>query len=89
MIIQGLLDVVYNLFALLLTPINIPAMPDVMPHIESVVSYISSGLGVLSNFVYLEYFLVLFGIVFLVDAGVLAYKLVMFFLRKIPMLGIE
>lgn len=90
MIVLALLEVVYGLFSLLLAPVNIPSLPDnVYLMVYDLCEDIASGIAVLSQYTDLEYLLVLFGVVVLVDAGVLAYKFVMFFLRKIPMLGIE
>lgn len=90
MIISGLLDVVYSLFSLLLSPINIPAMPEgVREFISEALEYIRLGLGLLYNWTDLEYLLTLFTLVVAVDVGVLLYKLVMWFIAKIPMLGIK
>lgn len=90
MIIQGLLDVVYTLISLLTSPINIPSMPDgVQNFISEALEYIRLGLGLLVNWTDLGYLLTLFGLVLAVDVGLLLYKAVMWFLRKIPMLGIK
>lgn len=90
MIIDALLNVIYTIFSVLTAPINIPDLPlEVSEVISTAVEYIGTGIGVLSNYVNLPYLLTLFGIVVAVEAGILIYKLVMFFLRKIPMLGVE
>lgn len=90
MIIDALLNVIYGIFSVLTAPINIPSLPpDVYDMVSTAVEYIGTGIGILSNYCHLPYLLTLFGIVVAVEAGVLLYKLVMFFLRKIPMLGVE
>lgn len=90
MIIKGLMELIYNLFALLTAPINIPSLPDdVKSMITTALEYIQMGLGLLANWTDLSYLLVLFGIVAAVDVGMLLYKLVMWVLAKIPMLNIK
>lgn len=90
MIIEALMNVVYTLVSLLTLPINIPSMPeDVRTFISEALEYIRMGLGLLLNWTDLGYLLILFGLVLAVDVGILVYKAVMWFLRKIPMLGIE
>lgn len=90
MIIEALLNVVYAIFSLLTTPIDIPDLPaEVSQVVTSAIEYVGTGIAVLSNYVHLPYLLTLFGVVVAIEAGVLIYKLVMFFLKKIPMLGIE
>ena len=90
MIIELLLDVVYVLVSLLTAPIDIPSMPDeVQAVISGTLEYFEMGLGIAANYFDLGYLMILFGLVLAVDAGMLLYKLVMWFLRKIPMLGIK
>jgi len=90
MIIQALMDVVYLLVSLLTAPISIPSMPEgVSEVLNSMLEYIGVGIGLLANWTDLGYLMLLFGMVLAVDAAMLIYKLVMWFLRKIPMLGIK
>lgn len=90
MIIEALMQVVYRLFAILTTPINIPSLPDGVKTIMSdVLGYLETGMALLANYTDLEYLLVLFGLIIAVDVGILLYKLVMWILRKIPMLGMS
>lgn len=90
MIIEALLGVVYTLFSLLTAPIDIPDLPeDVSLVVTSLVEYIGTGIGILSNYVHLSYLLLLFGLVVAIEAGIWIYKLVMFFVRKIPALGVS
>ncbi|MBQ8239825.1 MAG: hypothetical protein IJZ38_03145 [Bacteroides sp.] len=90
MIIKALMDLIYNLFVLLTSPISIPGLPDeVSGFISYALEYIRLGIGLLANWTDIGYLLVLFGIVVAVDVGVLLYKLVMWVIAKIPMIGIE
>lgn len=90
MIIQALLDVIYLLFEILTSPIAIPGMPDgVADMISYALDYVRSGLQLLANWTDLGYLLTLFGLVLAVDIGILLYKLVMWVIAKIPMLGVE
>ena len=90
MIIEALMQVVFVLFELLTSPISIPSLPDeVHSFLNSALVYLENGISILSNYVDLSYLSILIGIVLAVDAGLLIYKLVMWIIRKIPMLGIE
>lgn len=90
MIIEALMDVVYMLVSLLTAPISIPSMPEgVSDVLNSMLEYIGVGIGLLANWTDLGYLMLLFGLVLAVDAAILIYKVVMWFLRKIPMLGIK
>ena len=90
MIIEALMQVVFVLFELLTSPISIPSLPDqVHNFLNSAMVYLEIGVGILSNYVDITYLGILVGVVLSVDAGLLIYKLVMWIIRKIPMLGIE
>ena len=90
MIIELLLNVVYTLVDLLTAAIDIPGMPEaVSTLIAEALEYIITGLAILANWTDLGYLLTLYSLVLAVDGGLLLYKLIMWFLRKIPMLGIE
>lgn len=90
MIIEALMQVVYRLFAILTSSINIPPLPEGISDIMSeVLGYLETGMALLANYTDLGYLLVLFGVIIAVDVGVLLYKLVMWIIRKIPMVGIS
>lgn len=90
MIIEALMQVVYVLFELLTVPISIPSLPDgIQSVMDQAFSYLEAGMGILANYTDLGYLLTLFGIIIAVDVGVLLYKLVMWIIRKIPMLGMS
>lgn len=90
MIIKLLLDLVYSIFNVLTFPINIPDLPqEINSVIATLIEYVGTGLAILQNYTHLSYLLILFGVIVAVDVGVWLYKLVMFFVRKIPMLNVR
>lgn len=90
MIITGLINLIYTVFSVLTTPINIPDLPsEVSTYVSTLIEYIGTGLGILSNYTNLSYLLVLFGVIVAIDVGLWLYKLVMFLIKKIPMLNIS
>lgn len=89
MIIEMLLDLVYNLVNLLMV-FEIPALPDgVQGYIDSAFDYIVAGAGLVANYVPLDYLMILFGVLLAVDGGIVVYHFVMWIIKKIPMLSIE
>lgn len=90
MIIKLLLELVYQIFNVLTLPINIPELPsEINDIIQTIIEYVGTGLAILQNYTHLSYLLILFGIVVAIDVGLWLYKLIMFFIRKIPMLNIR
>ncbi len=90
MIIEGLLNVLYNVFSALTSAISIPAMPaDVATYLNNTLSYIKVGLQILAVYTPLSYLLTLFGIVVAIEVGIKIYHFVMWVLKKIPMLGVS
>lgn len=90
MIIKLLLDVLYGVFAILTAPISIPGMPEeVTEFIAVALDYITSGVCIVSQFFDLNYLFMLFSLIIIVDAGILIYKLVMWVIKKIPMLNVR
>lgn len=90
MIIELLLTAFFNIISLLFAPINIPSIPDdVFSYIETFISYIATGKAILATFAPIDYFLILFGIVIVIEAAILIYHFVMWILKKIPMVNIK
>ena len=90
MIITLLIDLIYTVISVLTLPINIPDLPsEVSSYVSTAIEYIGTGLGILSNYTHLSYLLVLFGVIAAIDIGLALYKLVMFIIKKIPMLNIS
>ena len=92
MIVQLLLKLVYNFLSLLLV-FDLPSMPDdVYTYISDALSYVSSGIDLLSGFIgssAVIYLGALLSIVVLIESAWLVYRFIMWVLRKIPILGIE
>lgn len=90
MLIALLMDLVYGLFYILTSLIDIPDLP---PSIENVLvtafDYIRSGYDILANFFDLNYLFILFAIVLAVDAGIHIYHFIMFIIKKIPFFSVE
>lgn len=90
MIIEAVINVLYNIFKVLTSPINIDKLPpSVSDALAKALEYISAGFGIVGQFCHLTYLTVLFGLILAVDAGVMIYNIVMWVLKKIPFLGIE
>ena len=90
MIIKMFLNSIYQLFKLLTSGISIPSLPvGIAAVITDMCGYVSSGLAILASYVDLPYLLSLFGIVVAVDAALWLYKIVMYFVHKIPMANIK
>lgn len=91
MIIESLLNAIFSLFDTVFSVINIPSMPDGMPEqitnfLADLLSYASS---LISLFIPWSQVRVFFPILIVILASEEIYKLVMWVLRKIPMLGIS
>lgn len=90
MIIELLLDMLYNIFNLLTTLINIPSLPDeVNTYLADFTGYIQGGYTILSAYAPMDYLMTLFFLILAVDAGIKIYQFVMWVLKKIPVLGIQ
>ena len=90
MIIELLLDAIFNVMYLLTSPIDLPELPSsVTDVIEMSFQYLQAGVGILANYTDITYLLSLFGIILAIDVGIKLYHFVMWIIKKIPMLGIE
>lgn len=90
MIIELVMNVIYGVFALLTTPINIPDLPSkVSTILSSTYEYIFTGVAIITNYVNYNYLFILFSIIIAFEVGMHLYKFIMFILRKIPFLGIK
>lgn len=94
MIISGLLDIIFLLLKVLITPIgaalNVPgvtnALEVIWPTIDSFLDMISSGFGLAAYFFHWDLIKVMIGCVLLVDTALHTYKIVMWIYNKIPMI---
>ncbi len=90
MLVESLFNLVYLLFNALTVVIEIPAMPLKVTEVLGVlVEYVSTGIAILGNYLDMSYLLVLFTAIAVVDTAVVSYKIIMWILRKIPILGIS
>lgn len=90
MIIEGLLNVLYNVFSALTSGISIPSMPDeVANYLTTTLEYIKVGCQILGAYTPLPYLVTLLGIVVAIDLGLKIYHFVMWVIKKIPMLGVS
>lgn len=91
MIIESLLNAIFSVFQTLFSGINIPGMPDGMS--EQVVSFFNNTLNyagsLISLFIPWSQVKIFFPILIVILSSEEIYKLVMWVLRKIPMLGIS
>lgn len=90
MIINSLMNVIYNLLSLVLSPLDIPGFPDgteesVSQFFDLIFGSAESVIGLLVPTVVF----VLLGIIVTVEVGIHLYHFVIWILKKIPMLGIE
>lgn len=90
MIIEALLGLIQDLLELLLSPINIPDLPqNVSTAISTGFGYILDGLGIFAAFTHYQYLCTLLGIVIVIEVAMLVYKFVMWLLKKIPMASVQ
>lgn len=90
MIIKLLMDQILFVFGLLTAAINVPSLPpEVAETVGTMLEYVSMGISFMGNFVNMPYLLVLFNIIVGADVAVLIYRLVMWVMRKIPMIGVS
>ena len=89
MLIEALLNMVYRLFSLFLSPVNLPDLDSsAQASLDSFFDYLSSGAGLFSLFLPIS-----FGVYFVIWAAIFAwdhlYPFIMWVLRKIPFIGVE
>lgn len=91
MIIKGLLSVVVSLLTALFSIFpSVPAFPaDVTSVLDSVKSYVVSGMGILLSFCYADVVIVMLDISITLFVAYEVYTFVMWVVRKIPMLGVR
>lgn len=90
MIIQGLMELVMMLLQNVLSFIDIPDFPSALTDaIDSVLSLIFDNLGIVGLFVRWQTIVVSIPLVIIIINMDKLYKLVMWILKKIPMLGMQ
>ena len=89
MIVELLLQLIYNILNLLLI-FNIPSLPtQAEEYITMFFGYLETGASILSNYTPLPYLMTLFGVILAIDVGIQLYHFIMWILRKIPMLSVS
>lgn len=63
--------------------------PGVATYVSMALEYMLAGTMILNAYIDLGYLLILYGIIFSFDVSIMAFRFVMFILRKIPFLGIR
>lgn len=90
MIISGLLSIVKVLINLLFGWVNLPQVPEAVTSVvDTLFTYMQQGIGIVWLFVPQALVKVLLPLVILVHNFDHLYKLGMWILRKIPMVGID
>ena len=90
MIVKLLLNILYSIFSVLTLPLEFPSMPvKVVEIFATVLDYITSGIAMLGTYIDMGYLLSLFSIIVIIDFNILAYRIIMWILKKIPVLGIQ
>lgn len=90
MIIEGLLNLILWLLGLLMTPIDIPDLPQGVSEALSRMSvYLLDGVGIFAAFTHYQFLMALLVIVFVIDASLLLWKFIRWVIQKIPMGGME
>lgn len=90
MIIEALMNVIYSVISILTTPINIPDLPDeALNYINQLFDYLEVGASILANYTPFGYLMILFGLILAIDIAIKIYHLVMWILRKIPMISMS
>lgn len=90
MLVEMLMYSIYSLVNLLTNAIHIPELPEaVYDSVDIILSFVSQSLGILSVYVDLPYLLLLLSLVLALDVALFAYYVLMWVLRKIPLLNIK
>lgn len=90
MIISGLLDLIYDLLELVLSPFSLPALPDGIQDIfDTVLEYLTGSVGLLCVFVRPTTLQVLIPAVIIVINAEHIWNGILWILKKLPFVGIE
>lgn len=90
MIISGLLNLIYSLLELVLTPFSLPSLPDGIQTIfDTVLSYLTGSVGLLCVFVRPSTLQLLIPAVIVVINAEHIWNGILWILKKLPFVGIE
>lgn len=87
MITTAILSLIFGFISWVLSPIT--NLPDVLldPNITSAISTAGGYLGMIDSVFPIGTFLIVFGIILGIDAGIIVYRVIMWGIRKIPGVG--
>lgn len=91
MLIEGLVDFLLNFFMAILSPLPaLPAFPaSLQPYLDAVKQEIILGMQILNVYVYGDAVQAMLAVTLIEIAFVDGYRVVMWIIKKIPLLGIE
>ena len=90
MIVTTLLELLKSIFSVLTSAIQIPGFPDsVKEFMATALDYLISGVAFLSVYFDMNYLLILFSLIAIVDVAILSYKFAMWVVYKIPFIDIK
>lgn len=90
MLVELLINFVYFVLNIVTAVFTVPTMPVKVGEVLGIlVEYVSTGIAILGNYMDMAYILTLFTAIAVLDTAVVTYKIVMWFLRKIPVLNIN
>lgn len=90
MIIESLCNKIFDLIYLVIGVFDVPPLPaETLNYLETATDLFQSGINLLNVFMPMKYMLTCLGIILGIDIAVMIYKLVMWIIRKIPMLNIS
>lgn len=89
MLFQGLLDLILWIFDIILDDLDFPNWVGDSTIIAQFLAYIASGVEIVATYTHFTYLLTLLGLVIAIDTFFMAYKFVMWVLRKLPFVNIS
>lgn len=90
MIIESLCNKIFDLIFIVIRVFNVPPLPsETLNYLDTAATLFQDGINLLNVFMPMNYMLVCLGIIIGIDVAVLIYKLLMWIVRKIPMLNIS
>lgn len=90
MIIQGFARLIYNLISFFTADLTIPKMPsEIFTSLEHFVDYVTASMGIVAAYCDLSYVMFLFKTIISIDLTIMAYRFIMWVLKKIPFIAIS
>ena len=92
MLFQGILDFLLWLFGVILEALDVPEWVVAVGNgtiVAQFVAYMINGAKIMAAYTHYQYWLTLLGFVILIDTFFMAYKVIMWILRKLPFVHIS